>query len=157
MLKVRAAKPSDFDFVLRGVSTITQMCINSPDLPAIPGAAECYSAMLADPRHHHMVIAEDNSGTPLGVALFSMHLTMHFGGWSGELQDLYVVKEERCKGVGRALVKYLDDFATKNKLRFVTLSQPPPGSPLSEERSLFYKRCGYDYCSFFRQKRFNID
>ena len=151
MLTIREARPDDFEWVFQAVKRLTQMYRGLPEPPVIPGGKECYDAMINDPEHHHIVVAEAD-GKRVGCALLQMGRALHFGGRSAELQDLYVEESARRLGVGKALMKYLDEFATKTGLKATELYQLPPGSDLDEERNLFYKRAGYWIGGFARHK-----
>ena len=142
MLKIRTAQKSDFGFVRKGIETIIQM---SGDLPHFSDAEnrmrKCYEEMLDD-KNHHLVIAE-HEGKPVGLAVCAFTKALHLGGWGCELQDLYVDKSARQGGVGRALVRYVEDFCHRNGVKAIQLVQPPPSSTMHEERTKFYDSVGY--------------
>jgi len=60
-------------------------------------------AISAQPEHG-FVLAAMNDGTPVGVAYAVCILSLEHGGWSGWLEELYVVPEWRGCGVGSELL-----------------------------------------------------
>ena len=153
MLSIRSARLDDSDWVTHAAKKILDMYKSVLGDMESTGGRECFRQMLADPKHHYIAIAEANKKR-VGVAFFAMGYALHFGGKTGELQDLYVDESCRSLGVGRALMKHLDDFAVKNGIRAIDLYQLPPGSDHDEERHMFYKRHGYVLGGFVRHKIF---
>jgi GNAT superfamily N-acetyltransferase len=148
MLTIRPARLDDLGFVLGAVKSLTQMCLNIADPPISPATRQTYLEMLKDTDRHHMVVAQNGDGQQLGLAFLALCKSFQYGGWIAELQELFILNSARGTGVGRALMKYVDDFAKEKKLNCIILSMLPPGSPLDEERNLFYKRNGYKLGSF---------
>jgi GNAT superfamily N-acetyltransferase len=154
MLTIRPARADDLGFVLSATRSLGQMAMNRSDPPMHPGSGPTYLEMLTDTDRHHMVIAQGADGRSLGMAMLALCKSIHFGGWTADLQDLFIADNARGKGVGRALMKYIDNFARERKLTCVTLMVLPPGSVMDEERNLFYKRNGYQLNAFCRYKTF---
>ena len=133
-----------------------QMFYGLPEKPDIPGGKECFEAMLKEPETYHIAIAEHNN-TPVGLAILQVGRQMQFGGRCAQLQDLFVEESARNLGVGKALMKYIDDFAVKNGINGIDIYQLPVGSEMDEERNLFYKKAGYVLGGLARTKSFDTN
>ena len=151
-LIIRNGRKDDFDFILNGVREVVRMYRCMEELPPpFPNAREAYNDMLNDPQHHHILVAESN-GKKVGTVLVSFSKAVHYGGVGAEVQDLYVDPSARNLGVGKALLKKVDEIAKERNVTGAHLCQPPPGSELDEERSLFYKKQGFHLGGFTRHK-----
>lgn len=85
-------------------------------------------------------IAREKSGEPLGYILVTANAR---NGQSGEKEiyilDLVVATPYRHRGVGKALLLFVEDFARKQNVGYVGLRV----SPLNKKALQFYCRLGY--------------
>ena len=153
MLKIRSASKADFQWIFDGVRSIMQMFDGLPEKPDIPGGKECFDAMLNEPETYHIAVAECG-GKRVGYAILQIGRQMQFGGRYAQIQDFFVDKQMRHLGVGKALMKYVDEFAVRHGINGIDIYQLPVGSELDEERNLFYKKSGYNLGGFARTKMF---
>ena len=153
MLSIRRANLGDSDWVFNATKKIVNGYRSVPPDMEESGGEQCFKDMLNDPEHHYIAVAEAGK-KKVGVVFFSIGHALHFGGKAGEVQGIYVDESCRNLGVGRALMKHLDDFAIKNGIKAIDLYQLPPGSDHDEERHMFYKRHGYVLGGFVRHKIF---
>ena len=108
MTAIRAATPADVATVLRFVRELAAF-------EREPEAVEATEAMLAEALFGEAPAAEavvaEQSGEPVGFALFFPN----FSTWTGRrglyLEDLYVTPAARGCGVGRALLRHLAALA----------------------------------------------
>jgi GNAT superfamily N-acetyltransferase len=61
-------------------------------------------AVKADPRYGFILVASAPDGNPIGVAYASSLLSLEHGGFSGWLEELYVLPEWRGQGIGSRLI-----------------------------------------------------
>ncbi|OHT00713.1 acetyltransferase, GNAT family protein [Tritrichomonas foetus] len=156
-LTIRSGRKDDYQFVIDAVRDVVRIYKGDQEPPPpMPGAEQTYYDMLNDKQHHEVLIAEAN-GKRVGAALVSFTTAIHFGGWSAEVQDLYVDPTVRKMGIGKALLDRVSKIAEERKLKAIELYQPPPGSEQDEERSLFYKKNGFWAGGFTRHKIISED
>ena len=74
------------------------------------GLREVVQAVVSDAEHGLILVAEQN-GAPVGIAYAAAHLSAEHGGIIGWLEELYVLPEARCAGVGSMLLRALIERA----------------------------------------------
>ena len=150
MLRIRNARAQDFTFVNDGIRDLERQYRQLKELlPVFPKAEETFKDMLNDPKHHQILVAEID-GKPVGSVAVQFSQALHYGGKCAEVQDLYVDPNVRQKGVGKALLQRVKEIAEERDVIAIELMAAPPGSELDEERSLFYKKCGYKFAGMTR-------
>lgn len=78
--------------------------LDEHDIPiAEGGVARVVDGMLADPRLGFLLVAE-RGGAVAGVACVALSWTLELGGMAAWLDELYVLPELRCHGIGRSLL-----------------------------------------------------
>src|ERR1700738_928526 len=60
--------------------------------------------VVAEPRYGFILVASAVDGNPVGVAYASRLLSLEHGGFSGWLEELYVLPEWRGRGIGSCLI-----------------------------------------------------
>ena len=82
------------------------------DIATSPDAlAAVLRTLSAHPQHGFLLTASHN-GLPIGVAYASSILSLEHGGWSGWLEEFYVLPEWRGRGVGSLLLAAVIAAAT---------------------------------------------
>jgi len=76
--------------------------------------------MLADPSRGFILVALSGKGT-VGVAYVSFTWTLEHGGKSAWLEELYVVPDQRDRGIGRAMLQGVLQRARENGCAAVDL------------------------------------
>ena len=74
----------------------------------------------------------------LGVALLAYRLSVSAGGLFASVEDLYVRPEARRRGVGRAMLKAVDELCTERGISYVEAQVE------EKEAELFYAALGYE-------------
>lgn len=81
-----------------------------PELSALRAAV---AAVVDDPRHGFVLMAQLSDGAVVGVAYASALLSLEHGGVSGWLEELYVLPPWRGQGVGSRLLAAVIDQAER--------------------------------------------
>jgi GNAT superfamily N-acetyltransferase len=74
----------------------------------------------------------------LGVALLAYRLNVSAGGLFASIEDLYVRPEARRRGVGRAMLKAVDELCAERGISYVEAQVE------EKEAELFYAAVGYE-------------
>jgi len=77
--------------------------------------------IAADERYGFILVAADDTGKLIGVALGCAYLGVEHGGVSGWLEELYVLPKSRQKGVGTRLVSEVIRLAKSRGWRALDL------------------------------------
>lgn len=157
-LSIRKAGPEDCDFIVKLIGQLSQIALNTKKIPINIGIRETYQAMLSDPKHYPIFVAEDkdknNHTVKLGASISSVQLMLYLGGPYLYLQELVVDDAARDKGVGSALVQHLINFAKENNMVALDLIQPESNTAFHEQRTRFYTNNGFEMGGCYRYINF---
>src|SRR3989338_10471278 len=95
-------------------------------------------------------IAEDN-GQILGLVTFYLLPNIRHGWKRGHIEDFFITKTARAKGVGTFLLKSIKDYCRKNNIKVIKLHS---GNDLVIAHHFYEKNGGKSSEKFFR---FDID
>ena len=111
-ISIRFARPDDAEIIVHFVRELASF---EGDSGAVEVTAETMrKQMESDAPPFESVVAE-NDDEPVGFALF-FHTYSTWRGRSGMwLEDLFVSKEHRGQGIGRALLAYLGEIAVERR------------------------------------------
>jgi GNAT superfamily N-acetyltransferase len=84
------------------------------------------------------VLAARGEDQILGVALLAYRLNVSAGGIFASVEDLYVRPEARRRGVGRAMLKAVDELCAERGISYVEAQVE------EKEAELFYAALGYE-------------
>lgn len=149
-LSIRNAVPEDCEFITNMVGQLLRVIFETKKLPEVIGFKESYDAMMKDPEHYPIFIAEEkdeknpNKVVKLGTAITSTQIMLLVGGPYLYLQDLIVDESARGKGVGSALVKHVIQYSKDHDYRLIELVQPKDTNIYHEQRTKFYTQHGFD-------------
>jgi UDP-2,4-diacetamido-2,4,6-trideoxy-beta-L-altropyranose hydrolase len=107
-IQVRRARQDDCERMLewRNHPVTRRYFFNAEPIDAYTHRA-WFVAVLADTRHRHLLIAEDETGCPIGVVRFDEE------GDSAQV-DIYLVPERHGHGLGKAMLNAALQWLAKN-------------------------------------------
>ncbi|MBM4346273.1 MAG: GNAT family N-acetyltransferase [Deltaproteobacteria bacterium] len=98
-----------------------------------------FDELLGDARSVVLVAREQAEGPPAGVLVASRVPSVKFSGWSLWIEELYVGKAARQRGMGRALVEALLQFARDGGYAGIDLEAYHGNAPAA----LLYRNLGF--------------
>ncbi len=142
---VRPAIQCDFDAVHRLIATLVgNLAIDRPRLQRV------FQLNLSNPSVHYWVAVDkslENNGEECVVGFVSLvlHRHLHHAALVGEIQELVVLPGYRGNGVGKRLLRLMEQIAEQSGAVHMELSS----NKRRVEAHRFYTREGYD-CSHVR-------
>lgn len=115
--------------------------LNLPVDPAALGGV--FDELVADPRSVVLVVRMADDRPAVGVMVASRVPSVKFSGWSLWIEELYVGKVARQRGLGRLLIEHLLGIARRENLRGIDLEAYHGNAPAALlYRSLGFRRLG---------------
>lgn len=152
-LSVRVANKTDGKYVTLQVRKFYQLLNGLDEPPEVVGLNKTWNQIIEDPKYRIFIAEDDRNGNkPCGVAVTTKSHSLHLGGEILLLQDLIVDTEFRSGGIGSSLLSAVEDYAQKNNIVSIELTQPPPNSEYDEIRNKFYEKHGYSLTGMGRCK-----
>jgi GNAT superfamily N-acetyltransferase len=138
---VRTATPADRDFIL---GVVPRLRAFGPP-PLRPVAAldraerEALERALTAPSVDAILLVAEAGGSPVGVAYAQTATDYFTGERHGHLAIIAVAEEGEGRGVGRALLTAVEQWASERRYRFLTLNVFAG----NERARAVYERAGY--------------
>jgi aminoglycoside 6'-N-acetyltransferase I len=137
-IRVEAATSRDADTV---TALATRFFVEE-DFPLPPdGLRERVERYLVMDEHAVFVVRRDH-GDPIAFATAAAGFGLEYG-WAAELEDLYVVPEERQQGIARALVERIATWARDRGCSALVVTVTPAGER-SHTLTAFYEGLGFE-------------
>lgn len=76
--------------------------------------SKTYEKALENPEIIKLLIIEDDEGNAIGFANLMVLFSIWSHGKALELDDIYIIPEKRGKGIGKNVIKYIEDYASVN-------------------------------------------
>jgi (aminoalkyl)phosphonate N-acetyltransferase len=109
-----------------------------------------YRICLSDNNNVYLVAADKEN---IAVGYISCHgqILLHEGGMAYEVQELFVEKPYRNKGIGRMLLKSLEEFLSKRDYKLLEVATNKNRSATRR----FYAGCGFEetHVKFVKAKK----
>jgi GNAT superfamily N-acetyltransferase len=109
-ITIRSATEQDVPLIL---SFIRQLAEYERLLDAVKATEDMLRSTLFGPKPVGEVLIAEDSGTPVGFALFFQNYSTFLAQAGLYLEDLFVIPSARGKGVGRLLLERLAQIATE--------------------------------------------
>jgi (aminoalkyl)phosphonate N-acetyltransferase len=135
-ITIRPATPSDFDAIYTFVCGLEDEVFDKEEMK------RCFDHCLKQENHHYLIAF--NGANPVGYISCHGQLLMHHCGLVYEIQELYVVPEQRRNGLGKLLVAALVQTVSGTDYRLMEVTS-------NEKRVAahqFYLNNGFEKTSF---------
>ena len=136
---IREASSGDAALVAKFVHSLLDE-LSSGGAPALPDLESAAEAVLRDETVHGLLAFLDQA--PVGLVMLNQCAAVYAGGRFGEITELYVLPEQRSKGVARLLLAAAADFGRRAGWR--RLEVGAPDQPAWKRTLDFYLREGFE-------------
>jgi ribosomal protein S18 acetylase RimI-like enzyme len=134
-LAFRPAEPDDLPLVLR----LMEGFYRDTDTAFHAKAAErALRALVADPFLGRLFLIEIG-GTPAGYVVLTLGFSLEFLGRDAFVDELYVIPENRGRGLGQAAIRFLESVALELGVQALHLEVGPD----NESALGLYRRAGF--------------
>jgi GNAT superfamily N-acetyltransferase len=137
-IRIEAATLSDLDVV---TSLATRFFVEEDFQLPSGGLRERVKRYLLLDRNA-IFVARRGEGDPIAIATVATGFGLEYG-WAAELEDLYVLPEERRRGIARALVDRIATWARDRDCSTLLVTVTPTGER-SHMLTAFYAGLGFE-------------
>lgn len=111
---IRKVKQQDLDFVYKSICELENEELNFEIFASI------FNENIANPNNLYLIAEKENEG--LGFISFHTQNLLHHNGRVGEIQEFFINKKHRGKGVGRQLTQQIMQYAEEHKLKSIEVT-----------------------------------
>ena len=137
-IRVEAATSRDAD----GVIALATRFFVEEDFPLPSGGLRQRVERYLEMDGHAVFVVRGGRGDPIAFATAAAGFGLEYG-WAAELEDLYVVPEERQRGIARALVDRIATWARERGCSALLVTVTPAGER-SHTLTAFYEGLGFE-------------
>ncbi|MEN2402067.1 GNAT family N-acetyltransferase [Flavobacterium sp. MC2016-06] len=113
-IKIRKVQNQDLDFVYNSICELENETLDFDVFK------EIFNENISNPNNLYLIAENEKEG--LGFISFHTQRLLHHNGLVGEIQEFFIHKEYRGKGIGRQLIQKIMDFADQNKLKSIEVT-----------------------------------
>ncbi len=113
-ISIRKIQIQDLDFVYKSI------CELENEVLEFEVFKEIFNANISNPNNIYLIAEEENES--LGFISFHTQNLLHHCGLVGEIQEFFVDKNHRGKGVGRKLIDEILKYAEENNLKSIEVT-----------------------------------
>jgi (aminoalkyl)phosphonate N-acetyltransferase len=113
-LKIKKVKTQDLDFVYKSICKLENEELNFEIFASI------FNENIANPNNLYLVAENENEG--VGFISFHTQNLLHHNGRVGEIQEFFINKNHRGKGVGRQLIEKIMQYAEEHNLKSIEVT-----------------------------------
>lgn len=106
--------------------------------------------MIEDKKNYGVFIAELDREI-VGVIAISLVTSLHCGKY-GIIEELWVLKESRRRGVGKSLIYKAEDYCINNGIRRIEVGLPSISFKDINKTYSFYSKCGFEDVGFRKRR-----
>jgi len=113
-IKIRKVQIPDLDFVYKSICELENEVLDFEVFKAI------LNENISNPNNVYLIAENENES--LGFISFHTQNLLHHCGLVGEIQEFFIDKNHRGKGVGRKLVDEILKYAKENNLKSIEVT-----------------------------------
>jgi len=113
-LQIRKAQNQDVDFIYKSICELEN---EELDFEVFK---EIFDENIVNRNNLYLIAENENEG--LGFISFHTQNLLHHCGRVGEIQEFFINKNHRGKGIGRQLIEKIMQYAEENKLKSIEVT-----------------------------------
>ncbi|QSW87162.1 GNAT family N-acetyltransferase [Flavobacterium endoglycinae] len=113
-INIRKIERQDLDFVYQSI------CELENEVFDFEVFSEIFNSNISKPNNVYLIAEDENES--LGFITFHIQNLLHHCGLVGEIQEFFIDKNHRGKGVGRKLVDEILKYAQENNLKSIEVT-----------------------------------
>lgn len=114
MITIRKIQIQDLDFVCKSICELENEVFDFETFKKI------FEENISNPNHLYLIAESENEN--LGFITFHVQNLLHHCGLVGEIQEFFIAKNHRGKGVGRKLVDEIIEYSEQNNLKSIEVT-----------------------------------
>ncbi|KIA98190.1 GCN5 family acetyltransferase [Flavobacterium sp. KMS] len=130
-IKIRKVEKQDLDFVYKSI------CELENEILDFEVFTEIFNENISNPKNLYLLAENENEG--VGFISFHTQNLLHHCGLVGEIQEFFIHKDYRGKGIGRQLIQQIMDYADQNNLKSIEVTT----NRRRVENVLIYENLGF--------------
>lgn len=130
-VEIRKVEKQDLDFVYKAICELEN---EELDFKVFK---EIFNENISNSKNLYLIAENETEG--LGFISFHTQNLLHYCGRVGEIQEFFINKNHRGKGIGRQLIEKIMQFANQNSLKSIEVTT----NRKREENVLIYENLGF--------------
>ncbi|MFZ0596736.1 MAG: GNAT family N-acetyltransferase [Flavobacterium sp.] len=113
-IKIRKVIKQDLDFVYQSICELENEVLDFEVF------REIFHENISNPKNFYLIAEIEKEG--VGFISFHTQNLLHHCGLVGEIQEFFIHKNYRGKGIGRQLIEEIIDYADRNNLKSIEVT-----------------------------------
>lgn len=130
-IKIKKVEKQDLDFVYKSICELENEILDFGVFTKI------FNENISNQNNLYLLAENDNEG--VGFISFHTQNLLHHCGLVGEIQEFFINKNYRGKGIGRQLMQKIMDYADQNNLKSIEVTT----NRRRVENVLIYENLGF--------------
>jgi PhnO protein len=130
-IKIRKVEKQDLDFVYKSICELENGILDFGVF------AKIFNENISNRNNMYLLAENENEG--VGFISFHTQNLLHHCGLVGEIQEFFINKNYRGKGIGRQLIQKILDYADQNNLKSIEVTT----NRRRVENVLIYENLGF--------------
>lgn len=130
-LQIRKVESKDLDFIYKSICELENEELDFRIFE------EIFNENISNPNNFYLIAENENEA--LGFVTFHTQNLLHHCGLVGEIQEFFIDKKHRGKGIGRQLIEKIMQFSEENNLKSIEVTT----NRIRAENVLIYENLGF--------------